>query len=78
MSDDNVITAYQIYDYVSVGIYPAPIDRGWMDAAHQLLRGSVVQARSRGTRYTYSRPFPLRFGAPSIPESWQNDAKRLA
>lgn len=35
MSEDNVITAYQIYDYVSVGLYPAPVDRGWMDAAHQ-------------------------------------------
>ena len=32
---DNQFIAYQIYDHVTVGIQPAPVDRDWMDAAHQ-------------------------------------------
>src|SRR5262245_39621033 len=35
MPDDNVITAYQIYDPVTVRIQAATVDRAWMDAAHQ-------------------------------------------
>lgn len=35
MADDNVFTAYQIYDRVTIGLFAAPIDREWMDAAHQ-------------------------------------------
>ncbi len=35
MSDDNVFTAYQIYEHVTVGLQAAPVDRDWMDAAHQ-------------------------------------------
>jgi hypothetical protein len=35
MSEQNQFIAYQIYDHVTVGIVPAPVDRAWMDAAHQ-------------------------------------------
>lgn len=35
MGAENVITAYQIYDSVTVSLRPAPIERDWMDAAHQ-------------------------------------------
>jgi len=34
MDDEKVITAYQIYDRVTIGIEPAPIEREWMDNAH--------------------------------------------
>jgi len=32
---ENFLTAYQIYDTVTMGLQPAPVDRAWMDAAHQ-------------------------------------------
>ncbi|OWK38645.1 DUF6065 family protein [Fimbriiglobus ruber] len=35
MGAENILTAYKIYEHVTVGLKPAPIDRGWMDAAHQ-------------------------------------------
>lgn len=37
MPDDSppTITAYQIYPHVTVGLQPAPVDREWMDNAHQ-------------------------------------------
>jgi hypothetical protein len=35
MADDKTFTAYQIYDRVTLPIHTAPLDRDWMDAAHQ-------------------------------------------
>lgn len=35
MPDDLTLTAYQIYDHVTVGLQAAPIERAWMDAANQ-------------------------------------------
>lgn len=35
MDDDPFIIAYQIYDHVTIGLQPAPIERDWMDSAHQ-------------------------------------------
>lgn len=33
MSDDLAITAYLIHDRPTMGLYPAPLERGWMNAA---------------------------------------------
>ena len=33
--DDSTFIAYKIYEHIQVGLHPAPIERDWMDNAHQ-------------------------------------------
>jgi hypothetical protein len=35
MPDEQLITAYLIHDHVTMGVYPAPVERAWMSAAHE-------------------------------------------
>jgi hypothetical protein len=78
-----VITAYQIYPHVTVGLQPAPVDRDWMDAAHQRhpyrclplnianQNGWVLTCPTAVRCYWYGGPNPsdleVRFDGPPDP-----------